>query len=200
MENTSGRGPGAAAPAEIQRWNWGAFLLTWIWGIGNNTLIALLMFVPFVNLVLPFVLGAKGSAWAWRNKRWESIAAFRSSQRRWALWGLALLVVSILLATALVFALLASLKGSEPYRMSLQALNSDPAAIQILGQPVSGGIPSGQIQVSGAQGSADLSFSVEGPKGQGVLRVRARKVRGRWVLEETVLETVQGHQRIEPAR
>lgn len=200
MENTSGRGPGAAVPAEIQRWNWGAFLLTWIWGIGNNTLIALLMFVPFVNLVLPFVLGAKGSAWAWRNKRWESIAAFRSSQRRWALWGLALLVVSILLAAALVFALLASLKGSEPYRMSLQALNSDPAAIQILGQPVFGGIPSGQIQVSGAQGSADLSFSVEGPKGQGVLRVRARKVRGHWVLEETVLETVQGHQRIEPAR
>jgi len=25
-------------PAEIDRWNWGAFLLNWVWGIGNNTL------------------------------------------------------------------------------------------------------------------------------------------------------------------
>jgi len=30
-----------AIPAEIDRWNWGAFLLNWIWGIGNKTFIAL---------------------------------------------------------------------------------------------------------------------------------------------------------------
>ena len=29
-------------PPEIDRWNWGAFLLNWIWGVGNNTFIALL--------------------------------------------------------------------------------------------------------------------------------------------------------------
>jgi len=27
----------AEVPDEIDRWNWGAFLLNWIWGIGNNT-------------------------------------------------------------------------------------------------------------------------------------------------------------------
>jgi hypothetical protein len=70
LENTSGQGKSASIPAEIDRWNWGAFLLNWIWGIGNNTYIALLMFVPFVNMVMLFVLGFKGSAWAWRNKRW----------------------------------------------------------------------------------------------------------------------------------
>lgn len=26
---------------DIQGWIWGAFLLSWIWGIGNNTYIAL---------------------------------------------------------------------------------------------------------------------------------------------------------------
>ena len=42
MENTSGQGPLAQVPAEIDRWNWGAFLLNWIWGIGNDSFIALL--------------------------------------------------------------------------------------------------------------------------------------------------------------
>ncbi|MGH6676795.1 MAG: hypothetical protein ACRECE_11325, partial [Xanthobacteraceae bacterium] len=45
-----------AIPPEIDRWNWGAFLLNWIWGIGNNTFIALLTLVPFVGFVMPFVL------------------------------------------------------------------------------------------------------------------------------------------------
>src|ERR1019366_10250458 len=51
MENTSGQGVAAVVPPELDRWNWGAFLLNWIWGIGNNTFIALLMFVPVVNIV-----------------------------------------------------------------------------------------------------------------------------------------------------
>ena len=50
-------------PAEIDRWNWGAFLLNWIWGIGNNTYIALLALIPGVSFIMLFVLGAKGSAW-----------------------------------------------------------------------------------------------------------------------------------------
>ena len=58
-----------AIPAEIDGWNWGAFLLNWIWGIGNNTFIALQTFIPVVGLVMPFVLGAKGNRWAWRHGR-----------------------------------------------------------------------------------------------------------------------------------
>lgn len=65
IENTSGQGKSAVVPPEIDRWNWGAFLLNWIWGIGNNTFIALLMFVPFVNVVMAFILGVKGSTWRW---------------------------------------------------------------------------------------------------------------------------------------
>jgi len=97
MENTSGTGNAAAVPAEIDRWNWGAFLLTWIWGIGNSTYIALLALIPFVNFVMIFVLGAKGSAWAWQNKRWESVEHFKSTQRKWAIAGLIVFVACILL-------------------------------------------------------------------------------------------------------
>ena len=60
-------------PAEIDRWNWGAFLLNWIWGIGNHTYIALLTLHSVFGFIWLFVLGAKGSAWAWRNGRWDSV-------------------------------------------------------------------------------------------------------------------------------
>ena len=68
-------------PPEIDRWNWGAFLLNWIWGVGNNTFIALLTLVPVVGFVMLFVLGAKGSRWAWRNGRWDSVEHFKRVQR-----------------------------------------------------------------------------------------------------------------------
>jgi hypothetical protein len=48
--NTSGQGERGFVPPEIRRWNWGAFLLNWIWGIGNDTYIALLLFIPLVTL------------------------------------------------------------------------------------------------------------------------------------------------------
>jgi len=49
-----------AIPAEIRRWNWGAFLLNWIWGIGNQTYIALFALIPGFGFIWMLVLGAKG--------------------------------------------------------------------------------------------------------------------------------------------
>ena len=93
MNNTSGEGAASVVPPEILRWNWGAFGFTWLWGIFNGTWIALLALIPVVNVVMVFVLGAKGSEWAWRNKRWESVEHFRRVQRR---WGIAFLICFLL--------------------------------------------------------------------------------------------------------
>ena len=60
-EYSSGMEKESVLPPELKGWNWGAFLLNWIWGIGNSTYIAFLMFVPLVNIVMLFVLGAKGN-------------------------------------------------------------------------------------------------------------------------------------------
>lgn len=92
MENTSGQGPAAVVPEEIKGWNWGGFFLTWIWGLGNSTFIALLALIPCVNLVMMFVLGAKGNEWAWRNKRWESVEEFKKVQKIWAIVGLVVIL------------------------------------------------------------------------------------------------------------
>lgn len=96
--NNSGQGPGTPVPPEIQGWNWGAFLLSWIWGIGNSVMIALLALIPFVNLVMIFYLGAKGNELAWQNKTWDSVEHFKATQRKWALWGVGIFVGMIVLS------------------------------------------------------------------------------------------------------
>ena len=107
--NTSGQGAQATLPAEIRGWNWGAFLLTWIWGLGNSTYIAFLTWVPFVGWAMGFVLGAKGSEWAWQNKRWDSVEHFKRVQRQWAWWGLGLVLLSIAIVALVVIAAFAQL-------------------------------------------------------------------------------------------
>ena len=62
--NTSGQGKGTELPDELKGLNWGAFLLNWIWGLGNRTYIALLALIPLVNFVMMFVLLFKGNKWA----------------------------------------------------------------------------------------------------------------------------------------
>ncbi len=84
-------------PPEIRSWNWGAFFLSWIWGIANGTYIALLTLIPYVGFVMVFVLGAKGNEWAWRNKRWQSVEHFRRVQRGWAIAGLVFFIAMVAL-------------------------------------------------------------------------------------------------------
>jgi hypothetical protein len=187
----------APVPPEIDRWNWGAFLLSWIWGIGNNTFIAFLTFVPFVGIVMPFVLGAKGSAWAWRNKRWESVEDFKATQRKWAIAGLITIAALVVLTAASLTAIFASLKGSEAYQMTVQALNADAEAVEVLGQPIETGIPNGSFRESGPDGEASLSFSAEGPNGSGTVYVKATRSLGQWQLQDAVLEDSNGGRRID---
>ena len=175
-------------PPEINKWNWGAFLLTWIWGIGNNTFIALLAFVPLVNLVMPFVLGAKGSAWAWRHKRWESVDAFRTTQRKWAIWGVAVWLASIVACFVILFGVFFSLKNSEVYASAVNALSACEPARELLGDPISTGIPTGSIEVNADEGEARLSFSANGSRGTGTVRINAHKERGRWVIDREVFD------------
>ena len=89
--NTSGMGKNAVVPDEVKGWSWGAFFLNWIWAVGNKTWIGLLCLAPYVGVVMTIVLGFKGREWAWKNKRWDSIAHFNEVQRRWSFWGVALI-------------------------------------------------------------------------------------------------------------
>lgn len=199
MDNTSGEGEGAPLPVELRGWNWGAFFLNWIWGLLNGTPRALLTLIPVAGLVMPFVLGAKGNQWAWQNRRWENVEAFRRAQRLWAIAGASIAggaLLAALLVTLIMFSVFAAMKKSEPYQNTLSQLQQQPRIGAILGDPIRGGLPMGSINVSGNQGEAEFSFNVEGPHGKGRVYVEARKRLGRWHTEHAEFENAATGERI----
>lgn len=194
QEYVSGLGKQFVVPPEIKGWNWGAMLLNWIWGIGNSTYIALLMFVPFVNIVMFFMLGAKGNEWAWQNRTWRDIEHFKKTQRKWAIAGFVLLFVVLPL---FVTAISSMLKG-EAYEQSLIAIESNAEVVEFLGTPIEPGLfVLGNIQISGPDGQAALQYSVSGPNGEAEAYVYAYKDMGQWVLHELVVYNEEKNRKIQ---
>ncbi|CAN5132266.1 cytochrome c oxidase assembly factor Coa1 family protein [soil metagenome] len=194
--NTSGQGASATPPPEVRRWSWGAFLLTWIWGIGNNTFIALLMFVPLLNLFIWIVLGAKGSEWAWRNKRWDSVEHFLKVQRSWARWGMAIWLLVIAACIALFMTIVMTFKSSEAFTRSMAAVEANAEVIDAIGSPISTGLPMGRMETSGPTGTANIQYSISGPKGKGTVYVEAVKDMGAWQIQRLVVEDDKTGKRI----
>ena len=179
-------------PAEIDRWNWGAFLLNWIWGVGNNTFIALLTLIPVFGLIMPFVLGAKGSGWAWRNGRWDSVEHFKRVQRLWAIWGAIIWLGVVALFCGIIGGGFYLLRHSEAYELGASKLQASTEAADVLGTPISTGLPLGSISTNGTTGRAILSFSATGTKATGRVFLEAINKAGVWSLTKLTLK-VDGH-------
>ena len=183
----------AEIPRELDRWNWGAFFLNWIWGIGNSTWIALLTFVPVVGFVMIFVLGARGSRWAWRNRAWRDAEHFRKTQRAWAIAGLAIWLAVIGGVSALVLSIPSTLKNSEAYELTMTAVRADEQVRAALGDDISTGFwASGSINVdAGGSGEARLGIPLKGSKANGTATSHAVRTAGIWDLRLLVV-TVDG--------
>lgn len=186
----SGMGKASVVPEEIKGWNWGAFLLNWIWGIGNSTFIALLMFVPLVNVVMMFVLGAKGNEWAWQNRTWRDVAHFKSVQKKWRNAGLTLVFVVF----PLMFVAVMSMMKGEAYDLSVQVVKTHPGVIALVGEnPEPGFFVLGEITYSGEGGKANLNYTISGDKSAAEVYVYATDVADKWVLQEVaVINKEQG--------
>jgi len=83
-ENNSGYGSSTIVPAEVKKWNWGAFWTTWIWGLANNSYYTFLAFIPYFGLIWMIACGLKGNEWAWKNRRWSNVEGFHAYQHKWA--------------------------------------------------------------------------------------------------------------------
>ncbi len=55
------------------------------------------------------------------------------------------------------------------YKMAVEKLVENEEAVELLGKPISSGAPSGSFVTAGPSGKADFAFSVEGPKGKGMV-------------------------------
>ena len=93
-------------PAEIKKWNWGAFYFSWLWGICNGIYwpIALIFantipYVgPLIGLAGCIALGINGSEWAWKAKTWASVEEFKQVQHKWAVAAACVFAISLVLS------------------------------------------------------------------------------------------------------
>ena len=91
---------------------------------------------------------------------------------------IALCAAFILGMMALIFG---SMKSSAPYQQALSVVQSNPAAIQALGEPIKAGfLLSGSINLNGNEGDAALEIPVSGPRGKGTIYVEAQKYDNAW--------------------
>ncbi len=120
-EKPAAAAPSAAKPAEsvtpvlapiedpfLKKWNWGAFLLNWIWAFGHGLAIwgvigLLAWFVPLIGhlavLGIAIYLGVRGSELAWQTGRYPSIEVLKEAERVWTKWAVIILIISIVLAS-----------------------------------------------------------------------------------------------------
>ena len=88
-----------------KKFNWGALLLTWVWGIYNKSLIPLLLapllFIPkFGSLIYFFFaiwFGKKGNEWALKNKSFKSLDDFNEYQKKFVYTAIAISIINIIL-------------------------------------------------------------------------------------------------------
>lgn len=105
--------------------------------------------------------------------------------RNWK-WFVPTLVLGLVLLLALfvgglltlIFGLL---KSSEPYQHAVAVASSNPDVVRELGAPVSPGwYVSGNINVSGTSGDANLAIPLKGSLHRGTVYVVAKKTDGVW--------------------
>lgn len=94
---------------------------------------------------------------------------------------------AILIGVALAFVLVVAafvfgmLRNSDPAKMAVQRAEANPVVTSRLGTPLKMGMfVSGNVNVNGASGHADMQIPVTGPRGKGTIYLIADKRLGRW--------------------
>ena len=88
-----------------RKFNWGAFLLGWIWGLFNKSYVTLVQMpvalIPYwgwwLNLGLAVFFGIRGNKWALSKKQFASSADFTTYQKLLACSGIILQATLIIL-------------------------------------------------------------------------------------------------------
>ena len=95
--NYNGKTTPIVAPEGVKKWNWGAFMFNLYWGLGNKVYISLLCLIPIVNIIMYFMLGAKGNEWAWKNDHYRDVEEFKKAQSTWNRAGLIAFIITIIM-------------------------------------------------------------------------------------------------------
>jgi hypothetical protein len=128
-----------------------------------------------------------GPNWWKRNWKWfVPVGCF----------GILMLFVAFVLSVALI--MFSAMKSTDVYKDALARAKAHPSVIEVLGSPIKEGfLVSGNTNVNGASGEANLSILISGPKGKGTIYVAANKSLGRWNYSGLIVEIEKTHQRID---
>ncbi len=97
---------GADSAPQLDRWNWGAAIFTWIWALGHRLWVyALLGFVLGIIPIVPIIVfGLKGNEWAWARGGYSGVEELREKERKWAIAALIYILVIVAIVVIAVAA------------------------------------------------------------------------------------------------
>ncbi|NGN99118.1 hypothetical protein G5S52_16120 [Grimontia sp. S25] len=170
-------------PEEIKGWNWGALLLNIIWGIRFKCYRTFWIFVPIFGVFYLFVVGAKGNEWAWKNNEWESIEAFKASQKRWSWAALGYIGALVLFSIVFTHSLTHEFETSPSTKLALTSMEQSETFKANIGIPYDYSLRSGTIGGPESEGFAEMEYVVEGSHGEGMLFFKASHTNLNWQLD-----------------
>ena len=89
----------------------------------------------------------------------------------------------------LVLVIFGALKQTDVYQTALARAKADQRVISALGTPIGEGwYLSGNTQVSGSSGEADLTIPISGPKGKATIYAVATKSAGEWTYSKLIVK------------
>jgi Cytochrome oxidase complex assembly protein 1 len=134
----------------------------------------------------PTESGAKDNWWT-RNWKWVVPTGC-----------LTIVVLFVAFVGSIVVIVFSAIKSTDPYKDAFAKARMHPAVIEALGSPINEGFfVSGNTNVNGASGEANLSIPISGPNGKGTIYVKAVKSLGRWSYSDLVVEIQETGRRID---
>jgi hypothetical protein len=120
------------------------------------------------------------------------------SERNWKWFLPVMLAVGALLCGGLLMMVFGLMKSSVAYSGALERARASPEVRDALGAPIEDGLyVTGQINVSGPDGRAELSFPIRGPRGAATVYVAAARSLGEWHFEHVIVEVDGSGKRME---
>ena len=99
------------------------------------------------------------------------------------------LVLGGALAAFIVLVIFGAMKQTDVYQTALARAKADQRVTNALGTPIEEGwLLSGNTEVSGSSGKADLTIPISGPKGKGTIYAVATKSAGEWTYSKLVVK------------
>ncbi len=100
-----------------------------------------------------------------------------------------LVLVLVIFIGSIFYGVTNMIEKATPYEYALKTINQDEEITAILGTPIEkNGMLQGRINYSNGDGRADIKIPVSGPKGSGMLSVKASSIGENWTYHEIRLE------------